>query len=103
MTTDWFACSVQAAIVRVVPARESPLYAVVEIRLSNDSTLPCNVQSYRVRWPGGEAGYDPHDLIVPAHTTVSRTVRINPDAGDIGALLRAPHSAAVDIVRTAKA
>jgi hypothetical protein len=97
------ACTVHADIVRVLPARESPLYATIEIRLQNDGAQPCSVRRYRVHWPGGEADFEPRNLVVPPHATVMRTVRIMPVAGDVGRLLREPASGSVHIMQTSAA
>jgi hypothetical protein len=94
-------CEMNARVERVIPSLESALYAVVELSLANAGPSACRVLRFKVVWPGGEAQYDPKDLVVGPGQTAQRRIQVGPDRGDVPALLAARNAVRVEILQTA--
>jgi hypothetical protein len=87
---------------RLVGARstgESAPAAIISVAFRNDSADAVDIQSYRLRWPGGTFSAKPHDLRVPPHTEIERTARVDAGNGDIAELLDCLQQAAIEIIR----
>jgi hypothetical protein len=89
---------VRARIQQVMPSLESAMYVTAHLVFSNASGRTVVVTKYKILWPGGSVILEPENLIVPALGAQERTTRINPDAGDIQALLHEPSKAHVELI-----
>jgi hypothetical protein len=95
---DALDCDLQARIQRIAASPESPMYAQVDITVANLGSAPCRVLRYMIAWSRGKATYEPDGFLIPPGTMVTRRIHLQPDRGDIRALLDAPETARVEIL-----
>jgi hypothetical protein len=81
-----------------MPSLESAMYVTAKLVFTNGSSRTVGVTKYEILWPGGSVVLEPENLSVPALGVQERTTRINPDAGDIAALLQDPSKAHVEVI-----
>jgi hypothetical protein len=90
---------VTGTVRQVLPSTESAFYVVVVIAAQNHATQPVSVTRYQVEWPGGKYVGPTQPLKLAASESRDWRVRVNPDSGDIDALLKHPEQARVVILK----
>lgn len=88
---------VSAQVVEVKPGLESAPGATVIIRFENPAARDAKVSSYTLTWSGGSKNATPEQVVIPAGKTLTRSLAVGSDSGNIEALLKAPGDARVEV------
>ena len=91
---DKKATETNARIIEVSPKSEGKPYANAKIVFENPTTHVCTISAYTLTWGGGKKRIE-KAFTVPAGESRQRSVRANPNDGDLASLTR--ESAKVEI------
>jgi len=84
---------VTGSVRQVLPSAESAYYVMVVIAVQNHTSRPVSVTRFRLEWPGGSYVGPTQPLELAASGARDWRVRINPNSGDLEALLKDPGAA----------
>jgi hypothetical protein len=85
--------TVKGTIRQVLPSIESAFYVTVIIAIENPTSRPASIARYRIEWPGGYHIGPARPLELAVGESRDWRVRVNPDSGDLTALLDHPEAA----------
>jgi len=85
--------AVVGTIRQVLPSAESAFYVTVTVAIENRTPRPVSVIRYRIEWPGGQKVGPDRTLELGASESRDWNVRVNPDSGNLNALLEQPSAA----------
>jgi len=90
---------VTGTVQQVLSSTESAFYVMVVVAVQNHTPRPVSVTRYRIEWPGGQYVGPTQPLKLAASESRDWRVRVNPDSGDVDALLKHPEQARVVILK----